>query len=131
MTPLIVGIGGTTRPGSTTESALSAALGTAQAHGARTRLFGYEALSVLPHYAPGVCDRVVAARDLVAAVREADGLIISSPGYRGSISGLVKNALDYIEETARDVRVYRFITFRHFLSHGRSVLEGRKKEKGA
>jgi len=46
------------------------------------------------------------ARDLVAAIRAADGLIISSPGYHGSISGLVKNAIDYLEETSRDARVY-------------------------
>src|SRR3546814_8041656 len=48
----------------------------------------------------------VCSSDLVAAVRDADGLILASPGYHGSISGLVKNAIDYLEETARDRRVY-------------------------
>jgi len=33
-------------------------------------------------------------------------VIIASPGYHGTISGLVKNAIDYIEETSRDERVY-------------------------
>lgn len=43
---------------------------------------------------------------MVAAVRDADGLIIASPGYHGSISGLVKNALDYFEDLSTDVRPY-------------------------
>jgi FMN reductase len=43
---------------------------------------------------------------MVAAVREADGLIIASPGYHGSISGLVKNALDYFEDLSTDARPY-------------------------
>ncbi len=33
-------------------------------------------------------------------------MIIASPGYHGSVSGLIKNALDLLEETAADPRVY-------------------------
>jgi FMN reductase len=36
----------------------------------------------------------------------ADGIILGSPGYHGSISGLVKNALDYAEDLRDDVRPY-------------------------
>jgi FMN reductase len=36
----------------------------------------------------------------------ADGIILGSPGYHGSISGLVKNALDYAEDLRTDVRPY-------------------------
>jgi FMN reductase len=43
---------------------------------------------------------------LVEAVRGADGLVIASPGYHGTVSGLVKNALDYLESTAGDERPY-------------------------
>lgn len=43
---------------------------------------------------------------LVEAVRNADALIIGSPGYHGCISGLVKNALDYLEELREDPRPY-------------------------
>jgi hypothetical protein len=32
--------------------------------------------------------------------------IVGSPGYHGAISGLVKNALDYIEDLREDPRVY-------------------------
>ena len=40
------------------------------------------------------------------AVSAADGLIIASPGYHGGISGLVKNALDYVEDLRGDPRPY-------------------------
>ena len=102
----IVGIGGTTSPGSSTEQALKIALRAAEAEGADVALFDGAALAALPHYALGAADRSDEARRLVAAVRHAHGLVIASPGYHGSISGLVKNAIDYIEETAKDSRVY-------------------------
>lgn len=43
---------------------------------------------------------------LLAALRDCRGIIISSPAYHGSISGLLKNALDYAEELRTDARVY-------------------------
>jgi len=104
--PFILGIGGTAISGGSTEQALAVALSSAQQLGAETLLFGGEELARLPHYlTPGATD-VPEAGMLVDAVRRADGLIIASPGYHGSISGLVKNAIDYIEETAKDSRVY-------------------------
>lgn len=102
--PLIVGIGGTTKPGSSTERALDVALAAAAAGGAVTRLFDGAALSRLPHY--GSAPLGAEAAQFIAAVRAADGLLLASPGYHGTISGLVKNAIDYLEETARDARVY-------------------------
>jgi FMN reductase len=104
--PYIVGIGGTTGVGSSTEQALTTALDAARKEGARVELFAGPSLAALPHYAHGAAVGSDVARALVAAVREADGLIIASPGYHGSISGLVKNAIDYFEETAKDTRVY-------------------------
>lgn len=104
--PFIVGIGGTTRAGSATETALALALESARADGAETAAFCSEMLLALPHYmAPGY-DTCSAARELVDAVRRADGLIIASPGYHGTISGLVKNAIDYFEELSKDERTY-------------------------
>lgn len=102
----IVGIGGTAKPSSSTEAALRLALDAASAAGARTRLFGGAELALLPHYlTPAAADDAI-GRALVDAVRGADAVLIASPGYHGSISGIVKNALDYLEETARDVRPY-------------------------
>jgi FMN reductase len=39
---------------------------------------------------------------LVDAVRNADSLIIATPGYHGGMSGLLKNALDYLQALAED-----------------------------
>lgn len=104
--PLVVGIGGTTVPGSSTERALAIALKGAELAGMRIRMFGGEILARLPLYTPNLHDRTDDERDFVGAVREASGVIIASPGYHGSVSGLVKNAIDLIEETARDPRPY-------------------------
>ena len=102
----IVGIGGTTTANASTEQALKIALQAAETQGASVSIFDGAAMSALPHYGPGAVERSPEAQRLVRALREADGLILASPGYHGSISGLVKNAIDYCEETARDERVY-------------------------
>jgi FMN reductase len=104
--PLIVGIGGTPRPGSSTERALSLALRHAQTAGARTTLFGGEFLERLPHFNPGPAGPSPEQAELAAAVRDADGIILATPGYHGSLSGVVKNALDTLELTSRDARPY-------------------------
>jgi len=104
--PFIVGIGGTTRPGSSTESALRTALRFAEEMGARTQLFGGEALSTLDVYSPEQRERSPAQRAIVEAVRRADAVIFASPGYHGGVSGLVKNAIDLLEDTRADRRVY-------------------------
>ncbi len=109
--PLIVGIGGTMRPGSATEQAVRAALSAAEQAGARTHLLGATALQ-LPLYLPGETRRTTAARQLVNAIRIADGIVIGSPAYHGGISGLVKNALDYLEDLREAPRPYL---------HGRAV----------
>lgn len=103
--PLIVGLGGTLRPGSATEQALRTGLAEAEAAGARTLLFDGAALGLplFPAYDP---ERSEAARALTHALREADGVLVASPGYHGSISGQVKNALDYAEDLAEDARPY-------------------------
>ncbi|GAA4760551.1 NAD(P)H-dependent oxidoreductase [Stakelama sediminis] len=104
--PFVVGIGGTARQGSSTEQALSIALSSAERAGAEVAMFGSEALLALPHYLTPESETSEQGRALVEAIRRADGVILSSPGYHGSISGLLKNAIDYLEETARDERVY-------------------------
>ena len=103
--PYIVAVGGTLRPGSTTEKAMQHVLNAAERAGARTRLISGPALQ-LPMYEPDNPERTDAARDLVAQLAQADGIILGSPGYHGSISGLVKNALDYAEDLRGDRRPY-------------------------
>ena len=103
--PLIVGIGGTMRPGSSSERALAESLRAAEAAGARTLLISGQGLA-LPLYDPSTTTRSPEAKTLVDAFRACDGLIVSSPAYHGTISGLVKNALDYAEDLRTDNRVY-------------------------
>jgi FMN reductase len=103
--PLIVGIGGTMQPGSSSERALAESLRAAAATGARTLLIAGEALA-LPLYDPRTTSRSPEAMSLVDAFRACDGLIVSSPAYHGTISGLLKNALDYAEDLRTDPRAY-------------------------
>ena len=104
--PLVVGIGGTTRAASSTERALAFALRGAADAGARTQCFGGTFLHTLPHYAPEDPARTDAQLELIEAVRAADAVIIATPGYHGGVSGLVKNALDTLEELRADSRPY-------------------------
>lgn len=105
MTTRIVGIGGTVNPLSSTEQALRLAAAVAADAGAEVTIFGGDYLRALPHYR-GEGYGIEDGAELVEAVRRADGVIISAPGYHGSLSGLVKNALDYLEDLARDERPY-------------------------
>lgn len=105
MSLFILGIGGTTRPNSSIEKALRVSLAAAAREGAETRLLGSVDLA-LPLYAPENPERTPEAKNLITQVRRADGLIIGSPGYHGTVSGLVKNALDYVEDLSKDERPY-------------------------
>jgi FMN reductase len=103
--PLIVAIGGPVKPGSSTERALGLAVEAVKALGAEVIPFDGAYLTALPHYG-GPCHDDVHGQDLVDAVRRADGVIIASPGYHGSISGVVKNSLDFLEAVSQDPRPY-------------------------
>jgi FMN reductase len=103
--PFIVGVGGTTRAGSSTEKALKISLAAAQAQGAEVALIAGPELE-LPMYNPSVRGRAPGAQRLVELLRRCDGLILASPAYHGSISGLMKNTLDYVADMQEDPRVY-------------------------
>lgn len=72
--------------------------------GARTEVIPASELQ-LPLYRPDGSQRPEST-EFVETIRRADGVIVSTPGYHGGISGLVKNALDYIEELRDDERPY-------------------------
>ncbi|KWX24454.1 NAD(P)H-dependent oxidoreductase [Mycolicibacterium wolinskyi] len=103
--PFVVGLGGTLRADSSTERAVRYCLSSVERQGGTTRMFAGPDLD-LPMYAPHSLDRTPAALELVKALRDADAVVVGSPGYHGAISGLVKNALDYIEDLREDPRVY-------------------------
>lgn len=103
--PVVLGLGGSTRPGSSSEAALDIALEAARTMGAMTRSITGRGL-MLPIYDTQSPERTAGAIRLVEAVRECDGLIISAPGYHGSMPGMLKNALDYLEDLRADDRPY-------------------------
>ncbi len=101
----VVGLGGSMRADSQSERALSVVLQGAQGAGAETvAITGVDL--ILPFYDPAVFERDEVAHRLVHALRQADGVVLVSPGYHGTVSGLVKNALDYVEDLRDDPRPY-------------------------
>jgi len=101
----IVGLGGTLRAGSSTERAVAQVLAVTEAMGAEIQLIAGPKLE-MPFYNPATENRTREALELVEALRGADGIVIGSPGYHGSVSGLIKNALDYAEDMSGDERAY-------------------------
>ena len=104
--PFVLGLGGTTREGSATERALRACLAAAEAEGAETAIFSAADLSALPMYCPGDLQRDETSARLIRLFRRMDAIIVATPAYHGSVSGVVKNALDYAEDLRADARVY-------------------------
>jgi FMN reductase len=102
----IVGLGGTVRPQSSTELLVRAVLRECEALGAETIMFDGPSLTAIPHFDPQRGDRSPEECAFLDAVREADGLVIGSPGYHGGVSGVVKNAIDLLEDTRGDARCY-------------------------
>jgi FMN reductase len=104
--PFVVGIGGTTRAESGTELAVRKILANAEQLGASTKLYTGPDLEKLPFYAPERPERTELAQQLVDDLRRADGIVIGSSSYHGTIAGLIKNALDYTQDMMKDERPY-------------------------
>ncbi len=103
--PHIVGLGGTTRIGSSSEAALRYTMGQIAEMGASTELIAGPLID-LPMYDPADAHRSPSARRLVQSLRRADGVVIATPSYHGALSGVIKNALDYVEDLRGDARPY-------------------------
>ncbi len=93
------------RAGSSTERAVAQVLAVTEEMGAQVQLIAGPKLE-MPFYNPAIKDRTEEATELVSALRGADGIVVGSPGYHGSVSGLIKNALDYVEDMSSDERPY-------------------------
>jgi FMN reductase len=91
----IVGLGGSLAKVSKSRAALREALEGAEAAGAETELLDLRELD-LPMYNPDDDEPGVAATRVIESCYAADGLIWSSPLYQGTISGALKNALDWL-----------------------------------
>jgi FMN reductase len=104
--PRIVGIGGTTKADSSTEKALAACLAAAERLGAQVRLIPGTELAGFPLYSPEETARTAQQREFVATVRDSDGLILATPAYHAGMSGLLKNAIDLLEDLRDAPRPY-------------------------
>ena len=91
----IVGLGGSTAAVSRSRAALQKALEGAEDAGAATQLLDIRELA-LPMYNPDDNEPGEAAARLIEACYAADGLLWSSPMYQGTMSGALKNALDWL-----------------------------------
>lgn len=90
----IVGINGSLRPGSYSALALEVAMSRVQALGVETEIIDLKKLS-LPFCNGGddYSDYPDVAK-MQQTVKAAKGLILATPEYHGSVSGVMKNALD-------------------------------------
>jgi FMN reductase len=98
-------IGGANRKGSVTERAIRHTAKLLESLGATCEVFAGPELD-LPMYAPENPSRAPTAVRLIEALRNCDGIIIGGSGYHGALSGMLKNALDYTEDMAKDEEPY-------------------------
>ncbi len=96
-------LAGSLSAGSTTDRIARWCAGRCRASGVSSTVFSGVDLE-LPFYRPGRID--ARSRAYLAALAGADAVVLVSPAYHGAPSGLLKNALDYVNELACDVRPY-------------------------
>lgn len=95
-TPIhIVGIAGSLRPGSFTRMAVNVALEGAKEAGATIQLIDLRDYSL--SFCDGKTGQMTPSADVIrlrGEVKQARGVILGTPEYHGSFSGVLKNALD-------------------------------------
>lgn len=107
----IVGLGGSLRTHSFSRAAMNAGLGFAETLGCATQVLDLRKLD-LPMYVPDQpISRYPKAKQASIAVavdafRRAKAMLWVSPIYHGSMSGVFKNALDFMDLLATDSRPY-------------------------
>ena len=99
----VVGIGGTMRASSTSRWALEHALLAAQGAGASVELLSVLDFN-LPIYVPGWSLSRYEPRvgQFIERARRADAMIWSTGAYHGTLAGVTKNALDFLEFLSDD-----------------------------
>jgi FMN reductase len=99
----LFGIGGSTREASMSRVALTAALRVAEEQGTVTSLASVRELN-LPLWNSDLtfADYPPTLGQLLDEVRAADGLLLNSPTYHGTISGAMKNTLDLLDFLGSD-----------------------------
>ena len=90
----VLGVGSSLREGASSTIALSIALDFAKKQGAETRLLDLKQ-TALPLYDPTENKSNLEIQKVKDDVNWSDALILSTPDYHGSMSGAMKNFLDY------------------------------------
>jgi FMN reductase len=92
----IVGLNGSLRPGSYSKHALQIALKQAEQFGASVEFLDLQVLKLPFCNGAKAYSEYPDVEYLQSAVTKADGLILATPEYHGSVSGVLKNALDLL-----------------------------------
>ena len=114
----VLGVAGSIRQGSYSTRSLKIALEYAKKQGAEVRLLDLNTV-VLPLYDPSAS----ASKEVehtTEAIAWADAVILASPDYHGSMSGALKNFLDYFYEEFAG-KVFGYIVASH--EKGLTVME--------
>jgi NAD(P)H-dependent FMN reductase len=90
----ILGVSGSMGKASQSAAALKHVLDAAQSHGSATRLIDLR-IADLPMFRPGESLDSPGLRQAVEDVEWADAFVLATPDYHGSMSGALKNFLDY------------------------------------
>jgi len=103
--PRIVLVGGSTTPGTTAQSVLNHVAQLVREMNGLPEVFDSSEID-LPMFAPESPARTSAALRLIESLRASDGVILVGASCHGTISGMLKNALDYAEDMVRDPSPY-------------------------
>jgi FMN reductase len=106
----IVGIGGSLRPDSYTQLALKLAVQRVEALGAETEILDLRTIQLPLSNGRDEYPEYPDVERLQQTVKQADGLILATPEYHGSVSGVLKNALDLMSFEQLDGKVTGLIS---------------------
>ncbi|MFI0909165.1 NADPH-dependent FMN reductase [Streptomyces abikoensis] len=98
-TPHIVLISGSLRAGSTSDRIADWCARECREQGATARTFTGGEID-FPFYRPGISGDHAGITEFLDELGRADGVILVSPTYHGTLSGLLKNALDFVNDLA-------------------------------
>ncbi|WP_335936498.1 NADPH-dependent FMN reductase [Streptomyces sp. PTD5-9] len=96
-TPHIVLVSGSLRPGSTSDRVAQWCARRCAERDATTTVFTGADID-LPAYRPGLAATHPPVASYLDELRRCDGVVLVSPTYHATLSGLLKNALDYVND---------------------------------
>ncbi|WP_233007913.1 NADPH-dependent FMN reductase [Rheinheimera faecalis] len=104
----VVGLSGSLNENSRTTIALQQCLSFIEASGHSTHLFDLKTKNI-PFFSEANRQVSLTAQAMIDEIRTADALIIATPEYHGSYSGVLKNALDYLTKSEVETKAIGLI----------------------